>query len=363
MGYKICVYAISKNEEQFVDRWMDAVSEADMVVVLDTGSQDNTVEKLKSRGAVVHSHIFNPWRFDAARNMALSFVPADMDICVSNDLDEVFSPGWREKLEKAWHQGCTRAKYLFSWGYHADGKPNKQFTMEKIHSRHGFSWVRPVHEVLSYSGVHDKSVWVEGLVLNHYPDLAKPRGQYLPLLALSAEENPEDDRAMFWLGREYMYHGRHEEAIATLKRHLGLRSAIWAEERAASMRYLARCCEALGKSAEALSWHYRAIAECPDTREAFMDFARYAYRVENWPLCYAMAKAALSLSKKSGSYLEEAENWEAAPYDYASISAYRLGLVKQAAELAEAALAFSPQDARLAENLALLQKEAQNGPA
>ncbi|WP_349773029.1 glycosyltransferase [Lacrimispora xylanisolvens] len=48
--YKICVYAISKNEEQFVDRWMDAVSEADEVIVTDTGSTDGTVEKLRARG-------------------------------------------------------------------------------------------------------------------------------------------------------------------------------------------------------------------------------------------------------------------------------------------------------------------------
>lgn len=52
--YKICVYTICKNEEQFVDRWMDSMSEADMIVVTDTGSTDRTVEKLKERGAVVH---------------------------------------------------------------------------------------------------------------------------------------------------------------------------------------------------------------------------------------------------------------------------------------------------------------------
>ena len=28
---KICVYAIAKNEEQFVDRWMDSMREADWV--------------------------------------------------------------------------------------------------------------------------------------------------------------------------------------------------------------------------------------------------------------------------------------------------------------------------------------------
>ena len=48
--YKVWVYAICKNESQFVDRWMDSMSEADQVVVLDTGSEDDTVERLQKRG-------------------------------------------------------------------------------------------------------------------------------------------------------------------------------------------------------------------------------------------------------------------------------------------------------------------------
>ena len=35
---KVCVYAICKNESQFVERWMASMGEADAVVVLDTGS-------------------------------------------------------------------------------------------------------------------------------------------------------------------------------------------------------------------------------------------------------------------------------------------------------------------------------------
>ena len=49
--YRICVYAICKNEEKFADAWMDSMQEADAVVVLDTGSTDHTVEKLRARGA------------------------------------------------------------------------------------------------------------------------------------------------------------------------------------------------------------------------------------------------------------------------------------------------------------------------
>ena len=63
---RIAVYAICKNESQFVDRWMDSMSEADQVVVLDTGSTDDTVERLKKRGAQVTVELISPWRFDVA---------------------------------------------------------------------------------------------------------------------------------------------------------------------------------------------------------------------------------------------------------------------------------------------------------
>lgn len=97
---KVCVYTICKNEEKFVDRWMDSMGEADLVVVLDTGSKDGTVERLRARGAQVTVERILPWRFDAARNRSLELVPEDVDLCVCTDLDEVFHPGWREALER-----------------------------------------------------------------------------------------------------------------------------------------------------------------------------------------------------------------------------------------------------------------------
>src|SRR5574344_951419 len=97
---KIAVYAISKNEENFVDRWYQSMREADNIYVLDTGSTDNTVNFLKDKGVIVKEKIINPWRFDVARNESMNMIPNDVDICVCTDLDEIFILGWREELEK-----------------------------------------------------------------------------------------------------------------------------------------------------------------------------------------------------------------------------------------------------------------------
>lgn len=339
--YRICVYAISKNEEQFVQRWMKSVQSADQVVVLDTGSTDRTVDRLRDLGAVVEQASISPWRFDVARNRAMDLIPDDVDICVSNDLDEVFDADWREKLEAVWDDSCTRAQYLFTWSHRADGSPDKQFAMEKIHCRHGFRWVHPVHEVLAYSGsLPEKSVWMPGLTLHHYPDLNKPRTQYLPLLELSAQENPTDDRTIFWLGREYFYYQHYASCIQTLERHLTLPTAKWAEERSASMRFLAQAHQALGHFTAAKSWRWKAIAECPSVREPYLAMAQAAQQEHDWPLCYAMTQKALQITTPSGSYLVEPQNWGAFPYQLASTAAHHLGLATEAASLAAKAQAL-----------------------
>lgn len=353
--YKICVYAICKNEERFVDRWMDAVSEADLVVVTDTGSTDQTVERLRQRGAVVYEEVISPWRFDTARNLAMDHIPEDVDICVSNDLDEIFEAGWRQKLESAWQPHYTRARYLFTWSYNADGTPAKQFSMEKIHRRHNFRWVHPVHEVLEYDGAErDETVWVNGMVLNHHPDLSKPRAQYLPLLELSAQENPQDDRTIFWLGREYMYHGLHDPCIATLKRHLELPSACWDEERSASMRFIAKSYQSKGDMRQARIWLYRAIAECPHVREPYLYLARLGYLENDWPLVYFATQKALAITEKTGSYLVEPESWGYSLYDLGAICTYRLGLFQKSLEYAETACKMEPENQRLKKNLELI---------
>ena len=60
------------------------------------------MEQLKGceRGATVFLEEVKPWRFDVARNISLSHVPDDVDICVCTDLDEVFDKV-EEHLENA----------------------------------------------------------------------------------------------------------------------------------------------------------------------------------------------------------------------------------------------------------------------
>ena len=84
---KIAVYAICKNEEQFVRRFCESAKQADLILIADTGSSDNTVDLAKECGATVYNINVRPWRFDKARDTALNLIPGDFDVCISLDLD------------------------------------------------------------------------------------------------------------------------------------------------------------------------------------------------------------------------------------------------------------------------------------
>lgn len=353
--YKICVYAICKNEEKFVDRWVESMKEADEIIVTDTGSSDSTVEKLKNNGVTVYVDEIKPWRFDVARNMSLDHVPEDVDICVCTDLDEVFEPGWRKKLEKVWTPQTKLGQYIFNWSLKEDGSPDLQIYYTKIHARHDFIWSYPVHEWLSYKGTEPKQmVFVEGMVLNHYPDASKSRSSYLPLLELAVEENPIGDRENYYLGREYMYRGEWQKCIDTLKRYLTLPTATWKLERSAAMRWIAKSYYQLHDIQTMYVWYYKAIAETPNVREPYVECAQQAYALADWPTVFFMVEEALKIKEKVTTYVNMGYAWDHTLDDLGAISCYWLGMLERAKAHAEEALKISPKDERLKLNLQLI---------
>ena len=351
---KIVVYAITKNEEKFVNRWVDSMSEADEIYVLDTGSSDKTVKLLKKRGVNVFQKKYKEWRFDVARNDSLKLVPNDTDLCVCTDLDEVFEVGWRKKLEEN-YDGSTRVKYNYNWSLDELNKPLVNFYIEKIHIRNGYKWTHPVHEVLSPIGILEKTLIIDDLTLNHYPDSLKSRSSYLPLLELSVKENPLDDRNMHYLGREYMYYGMWEKCISTLIKHLNLESATWKDERCASMRFIARSYKQLGRNDEAKLWYKKACEESPYLREPFVELAILYYQQNNWEKVIKYCLKAKKIKNKYKSYINEIFAWDNTLDDLLSIAYFNLGFKDEALFYVKKALEENPNDERLLKNKELME--------
>ena len=348
--YKIVVYAISKNEEKFVDRWVDSMQEADEIYVLDTGSTDKTVSKLKKRKVNVKKKIIKPWRFDVARNESLKLVPNDADICVCTDLDEVLEKGWRKKLEEIWQDNITRLRYNYNWKLDENNKPIVNFYTDKIHIRDNYKWTHPVHEVLTYTNGNEVFLTTDEITLNHYPDNTKSRSSYLPLLELSVKEDPEDDRNMHYLGREYMYYQKWNECIDTLIKHLSLKTATWKDERCASMRFIARSYRNLNRIEEAKMWLDKAINEAPYLRDPYVEKAMLEYELENWNEVVKNCNNALKITTHTKCYINETFSFDNTIYDLLSIAYFYLDDIDNAIINIDKALKMEPDNERLLKN-------------
>lgn len=347
MSLKICVYAISKNEEQFVNRFCEAAKDADLILIADTGSTDATAELARAAGATVPEIYVSPWRFDLARNAALALIPKDIDVCISLDLDEILQPGWREEIERVWIKGeTTRLSYFFDWGC------GIQFRYEKIHGRHGYRWHHPCHEYPMPDGrINEVWAYTDMLLAVHKPDPTKSRGQYLDILRISVEEDPSCPRNAFYYARELSFHSHWEQAIQECKRYLALPRADWENERCYAYRVMGRCYSELGNAKEAERAFFMASFEAPNTREPWCELATLYYRQHRWSECFAVATRALQIKDRELVYTVDPEVWGALPHDMLAISAWHLGLTDMAVEHGAKAVELSMNDQRLIDNL------------
>ncbi len=93
---KLSAVLIVKNEEANIAKCLDAISFADEIIVLDTGSNDNTADIAKSKGAKVHHQ--SKWQgFGDAKRQAVS--KAENDWILSIDADEIVSNDLADKIK------------------------------------------------------------------------------------------------------------------------------------------------------------------------------------------------------------------------------------------------------------------------
>lgn len=337
---RVAVYTICKNEEKFVERWAQSTIDADVRIIADTGSTDQTVQKARDAGiTVVYAHV-HPFRFDDARNAALAAIPLDVDYCISLDMDETLSPGWREELRKAYDNSANRVMHTLATNF-IDNDPSMKLTVSRIHSRSGWRWKYPAHEALYPYGIVENTVHSD-ITIEHHPDETKTRGQYLELLEIAVQEGPTDSRPLYYLGREYIYRNRNIDAVKTFNRYLEV--SQWPAERCSAYRFMATCDV---EQTETLL--LKAIDQHP-CRESLLDLAKF-FKDKDWNQCFRLASRAILIQDKPTEWHWETWAWGAEPYDLAALSSHFLGEHKNAIEYGLMALELEPENKRLKTNL------------
>lgn len=340
---KIAVYGITTGHQQgSAERWAQSCSEADYRVLLDTGVSRKTSKTLQSLGVSVIRNPIGPFCFDAARNAALAAVPGDADLCVSLDLDEVLSPGWRDVIENSWTAERSRAKALHILGWEEDGStPRELKYSERIHSRQGYRWKHAVGECLSRedlsTGATDEPLVLEQLRIFRFGDSRNRQEFEKKVLKRALRDAPDEPALAFLHGEMLFKEGRYDKSLTALQTYLKLPKALQPgneQERAMAMRLIAFSHKKLGHSLdEIVQFLYKAAAESPGERESWGFLALEFGKLGNWPNCLAAAVNALRVTDASQSFRIEHAFWN--------------GALENLIELASRALKIKqPQEAR-----------------
>jgi len=343
---KVCVYAIVKNESKNVEKFMVWAKHADLVLIGDTGSEDNTKELFSKYDnvKVIDVHL-DFWRFDEARNRVLNEIPEDYDICVSADLDEVMKPidQWINIVKKYWIDGVNRLEYRYQ------GSPTVVFLRSKIHSKKDFIWKYAVHEEIEpiFSDTENKK-YVPELFLIHNQDGTKSR-PYLDLLKITVEEFPQNSQRSFWYMRELVWAKKYDEAIIEGNRFLTISNPVWFEL-GAVYRYLGDCYFAKGDNKNA---EKHLILGCgyEDSPESWTALSRYYYNIKDWVFCYfAALKSFFRRDNKCNHYLCNKDDHLKIPLDMLSVSGYYAGFKEQSKNFMEMLIKLYPNVERYKEN-------------
>lgn len=354
---KICVYAICKNESKFIDSWLRSMSEADYIVVLDTGSTDGTYETLKKDKRVykVEQKEIKPWRFDAARNESMKLIPSDANILVCTDFDELFNKGWAKVLRDTWKEDTTRVKYDYAWSHNEKGEPRDIFKYDKIHTR-DYEWVFPVHEVLmpKDKSFVENAIYVGNKIfLEHFQDLSKPRKFYFDLLELACKENPDNSHVRMLLAREYILKKDNKKAIEEFLEVLKMPDVNAPNKRLVllnSLLQLAFLYEAEKNFDTAIRYCQEFIKKDPTYRDPYFLLAEMYNLMQMYTLAEAIVKTGFEYGKQHFDWVERGNTWLGWGNDLYGVALFNVGKYELARDEMKKALNHEPNNIRLLKN-------------
>ena len=260
----ISVALICRNSSDRIERCLQSVMAADEIIVIDTGSDDNTMEIARKYTDKVYEY----WgcnedgkkdglfaNFADARNKAIEYCTQSHIFTI--DSDEELHPGGMEQMKK--FNGVSMSIKCIS------GVTGEIHRQPRLYMRHpNIYWKGAAHNYLTCPAGDMSDV-----TITYWPNNQKKRDpdRTMRILSRWVENNPEEcTRELYYLAKEYYKRGWWEKAAITLEKYIKL--STFDAEKADAYVFLSRCLVALNRYKEALNACYGAIHINPEFEEA-----------------------------------------------------------------------------------------------
>lgn len=265
---RLALVVIARDEAPRIARLLDSVKPwVDEMLVLDTGSRDDTAVVARAHGARVAQFAWCD-DFAAARNHALDLAPADWHLVL--DADEWLISGG-EALQALRGQAPDFVGAL-QLRDHFDAAPGQAAEASAWLSRllpGDVRYAGRIHEQpLHARPVHRLPVVVghDGYTGNR---LADKRGRNRRLLLQALAESPQDAYLCYQLGKDHAVYDEHAQAEAAFARAAALPGAMaapWWLDLVVRRLYALKC---LGRHGEAMDFAQAQMAAGDDSPDFF----------------------------------------------------------------------------------------------
>ncbi len=347
---------IVKNESAVLARALKSVASfADEIVIVDTGSTDNTVEIARGFTDKVYSYKWTD-DFAAARNFALSHVKSDYWMWLDADdiVPQKTAAGIAAFMRDA--DGSVDVVMLpYVIGTTADGKPTFSYYRERIlKNRADFFWQGRVHEAVQPRG----NVIRRAFPIVHAKPSERANGTrnldiYRKAVASGATLTA---RERYYYARELFFNGFMSDAAVEFSGFLDMPDGFYVNKIDACVM-LSRCFSSMGDAQSALAAAFRSFVYGLPTGEACCeiggiyfardDFKRAAY----WYECATRAKPDMD----SGAFVDLSA-YGFTPLVWLTVCYDRLGDVKKAFRFHKRARKLRPEHSSVAMNQAYFER-------
>jgi glycosyltransferase involved in cell wall biosynthesis len=267
---KLSAVIIAKNESAVIERCLKSLDGVDEIIVVDTGSDDNTVEIAKKHAKVYTDYTWND-DFSEARNYALSKSTGDWNISI--DCDEYLPEGMisiiRDSIPQDNSVDSLGVKLV--WHTNPDGSYH---TVPRI-IRRGVRFQGKIHETVVASRAYSDVWWYISRSPAH--DLDPHRNLRILL------SDHSSTRSKFYLAQTYMeVYGDWPNAIFWYDKYM--KESTFNAEYAEALLAKAKCLWNLSRGAEARNSCLYAILRNPNFKEAFIQMSRMVWpeQAEAW---------------------------------------------------------------------------------
>ncbi len=375
---RFSIALIARNEAQSLPVLFGSLNEylkrGGEVVIVNTGSEDETVAVASSLGARVieagtrfHSTLSEKqlqeiqdafaregeelplaagqqwFHFAQAREMATQQASQDF-VLMPDAADEilVFDIDWFD--EQIREQRASGFRYQLKLG-------TLSFSQSRFFDRRFYEWQGRTHEAI-YSRpevqASEAPPFLESspqqlCVRHHRGQKARP---YMVGMALDLLEESEHPRWQHYLGREFFYLAKWHSAIALLERHAANPSG-WVLEKNESLCVIGRCWEELQDTKAAQDAYERAIKLDGSRREPFLRLAQLYSGQGAFEQCVKAAQAALKIQER-GPFAEADENYTYLPHSLLYWSLFWLGKREEAKMHWQLCREMAPDDGKIA---------------